>query len=483
MKAFKYALLGLLLLVVIAAGVVWYLIHAFDPRNHHQQIVDAVKEHTGRTLTIDGDIGLSFWPDLAIDVGKLTLSERDSADAFAEIESARMSVQLRPLIDRQLVANELVLRGARVAIVRFEDGRLNVDDLLRRDDDKAPMAFDIARVVVERSALSFRDLAAGTQYEIGSIELTTGRLTDGVTTPVKLAFAFHNVPETMRLAVGAQGRGSFVRARRVYRFDEGTLDVSGNVAELTGIAARAQVQAHFDEAGADIHLAALGVTARTNIGQEAIAASAGAKALAWAAGRTTGTDVSMTFAARGAAGTTDVALRSPTIEFAGGVLQSNAVAAKVAMRRGDQQIRSDLGSSLRFDTAARHVSLPALKGTMSMAGPSVPGKRLRADVAGSATVDLAREAVRLALAGKVDASQVKLQVTTAGFASPVYTFSVDVDRLDLDRYATGKPAARKAEGDLLDLSPLANLPASGAVRIGELKSADIRARNVTLVLK
>ena len=54
----------------------------------------------------------------------------------------------------------------------------------------------------------------------------------------------------------------------------------------------------------------------------------------------------------------------------------------------------------------------------------------------------ARKAYKFASRARVAESRVKLQLAAAGFASPVYTFAVDVDQLDLDRYAGGE-AARK----------------------------------------
>src|SRR5688500_16562123 len=150
-------------LYVLSAGALFagalgaYLVATFDPRDYHDRIVSVVRTHTGRTLDIRGDIGLSFWPDVAVRLGALSLSERDSAERFASVESARVRLALRPLFSRQLVASELVITGASVRIVRDQDGRLNIDDLLKGEGP--PPRFDIGRVIVERSAMSYTDLA------------------------------------------------------------------------------------------------------------------------------------------------------------------------------------------------------------------------------------------------------------------------------------------------------------------------------------
>ena len=54
-----------------------------------------------------------------------------------------MAAELLALLDRELVVSELALVGAKVTILRFEDGRLNVDDLLQ-GDGRTPQ-FDIGR--------------------------------------------------------------------------------------------------------------------------------------------------------------------------------------------------------------------------------------------------------------------------------------------------------------------------------------------------
>ena len=124
--------------------------------------------------------------------------------------------------------------------------------------------------------------------------------------------------------------------------------------------------------------------------------------------------------------------------------------------------------------------------------PRLPGKELKGAASGSAILDAAKEGVHLKLAGKFAESKIKVDLTAAGFAAPVYTFAAEVDQLDLDRYASDGTIARKPSGPARAaasgaeaglLSPLAAWPASGTLRIGLLKSANFKARNVSFVLK
>ncbi|MCG7953882.1 MAG: AsmA family protein, partial [Candidatus Thiodiazotropha endolucinida] len=63
-------LVGMVVVLVIAAII---LIPMFvDPNDHKDRIVAEVKRATGRDLTINGDIGLSVFPRLALELNGLT---------------------------------------------------------------------------------------------------------------------------------------------------------------------------------------------------------------------------------------------------------------------------------------------------------------------------------------------------------------------------------------------------------------------------
>jgi AsmA protein len=82
MKIAKYALFVLvgLLLLAVAGAAVFAL--TFDPNRYKGQIEAAVKEKTGRTLKLAGDLKVAIFPSLGADVAKVTLSEAASAQEF-----------------------------------------------------------------------------------------------------------------------------------------------------------------------------------------------------------------------------------------------------------------------------------------------------------------------------------------------------------------------------------------------------------------
>lgn len=103
--------LGALVLLFIAAAAV--LIATFDANRCKQLAIDWMKSEHQRTLAIGGPIELSFFPQLAVKVSKVRLSERGRDDEFASVDQAALAVRVLPLLRKQLVIGRVSARGVR----------------------------------------------------------------------------------------------------------------------------------------------------------------------------------------------------------------------------------------------------------------------------------------------------------------------------------------------------------------------------------
>src|SRR3970040_1470463 len=140
MKIIQYALFVLGGLVVLIGVVLAYIAATFDPNQYKPQIVQAVKEQTQRTLKLEGDIGLSFWPSIGAKIGKASLSERASDREFAAVEEVRVALKLMPLLSRRVFVDTVRVKALRASVVNAKDGRTNVDDLAGPPPPKAAPA-------------------------------------------------------------------------------------------------------------------------------------------------------------------------------------------------------------------------------------------------------------------------------------------------------------------------------------------------------
>lgn len=65
-KYLKYSLFGIGGLIALLVLAIAIIAATFNPNDYKQQIIDIVKEKKQRTLKIDGDIKLAFWPKSAL---------------------------------------------------------------------------------------------------------------------------------------------------------------------------------------------------------------------------------------------------------------------------------------------------------------------------------------------------------------------------------------------------------------------------------
>jgi AsmA protein len=493
----KYALVALGVLALLAAGAIAYLVATFNPRDYHDLIVELVREKTGRTLEIKGEISLSFWPDVAVRLGQVTLSERaserlvtgerQSGERFVDMESARITLKLVPLLERELVASELAVTGGNVRIKRYADGSLNIDDLLKGED--AAPRFDIGKVTVERSTLSYLDLGTGARYELTEVTIRTGRLANTGTTPVALAFVGSDAPGTFRLAAKLEGSLELDLEQQRYGLHQASLELKGSVPGIPDLVASARGDALAQMKSHEAQVSTFSASLIGTHGADALTATIEASKLSIAGGTAGAETVRIAMSAKGPAGTTEAKVSSPSVTRAGDKITSDAAVVELALVRGEHTVRAALSTPLAIAIGARELALERIDATFTVLGPRLSRKGVTGTLNGVARVDAAKEGVQTRLSGKVGESNVKARLSAAGFAAPIYTFTVDIDELDLTRYIAADTAAQgkaarpsPSPGESL-LRLFADLPATGTLTVGVLKSADARAGNVRLVLK
>jgi AsmA protein len=369
MKVFKYVLYAVGALVVLAVIVAIAVAVLFDANKLKGEIERVVKQETGRTLKLEGDLRLAFWPSIGASMGHASLSERASAASFASIDSAHVAVALLPLLRGETLVDQVQLTGLKVNLVKRPDGKFNFDDLLgaaAAPAKKAPagarakgsasgtnVQFDISGVRIERSSVSYRDLKSGQQIAVNDMRLRTGRIASGV--PGKLEFS-------------AAIKGS-----------------------------KPEIDASFK-----------------------------------------------------------------------------------------------LSTGYRFDTARKTAALDGLESRITVASPELPQKTLTVPITGSAQADFGKETVRADLAVKLDDSNIRAKLGLESFAPAAYSFDVDIDRLNVDRYLPprqeakgggagggGARAGKSAATDTpVDLSALKGLNARGRLHVGQLQVQGLKLAEV-----
>lgn len=173
---------GLVAAALIAAGLLAYLVSRLDVRT---EVERAVEGATGRQARIEGNVGVSYWPVLGLRAETVTLAnvEGGRAPAFIAADGVNVGVQIRPLFDRQVRVERLVLQRPRIALEVDAQGQPNW--VLARPSGTGPAApstsepaIDFSRttlrgVTVSDGEVSFFDARRGSGWVIGDVDIRT----------------------------------------------------------------------------------------------------------------------------------------------------------------------------------------------------------------------------------------------------------------------------------------------------------------------
>ena len=435
-RILKYLLLAAGGMVAVLVALAGYLAATFNPNDYKPQIVQLVKEKLKRTLKIDGDIKLTFYPALGADLGGLWLSEQASEKEFAAVERARVSLQLMPLLSRELVVSRVEVRGLRANLVKHKSGSTNMDDLIGSEAGKPkpapaaeggpaqkPLRFNIDQVLIENASLRYVDAGSGAKYTLNKLNLKTGKIAAATPTDIELAFAIGASQPEVNIDLG-------LKTRLAYALDSGRFKLEGLNLDARGVAA-------------GVKLLAFGI--KGNVEGDAKA------------------------------------------------LKSGEIALELDAKQGDKTVKGKLTSPLALDLGAQSVDLNKIVADFAFTDPKSARGPLALKLSGSAHADLAKQRANLNFSAKFDESTISGKAGLAHFSPPSYVFDVNVDKLDADRYSSAsKPggqsagagkAAAPAPEQPLDFSALKTLQANGSVRIGALKLANMKAQNVRLEAK
>lgn len=194
MKTLFKVFLGLLvLLMILAIATPVALVLFFDPNDHKDFIVDKVQQHTGRSLRLEGNIELSYYPWLGLKVERLTFG---NAAGFGEEPMFRsqllqVRVKLLPLLRKAVEMDTIRVHGAELNLAIDAQGRGNWADLVKPTEEEAePLpiaALAIGGVDVRDARINFTNAQAETRYEISELAVQTGELSIG--DPINMSVA------------------------------------------------------------------------------------------------------------------------------------------------------------------------------------------------------------------------------------------------------------------------------------------------------
>ncbi len=209
---------GLVAAALIAAGLLAYLVSRLDVR---AEVERAVENATGRQMRIEGDVGVSYWPVLGLRAETITLANVTGgrAPAFIAADEINVGVAIRPLLDRQVVVERLVLQRPQIALEVDAQGQPNW--VLARPRGTGPArppttepALDFSRtslrgVSISDGEVSFFDARRGSGWVIGDVDIRTAL--EGFEQPMQVDGSLRYADEQVRLDMEIGRPGAMLR--------------------------------------------------------------------------------------------------------------------------------------------------------------------------------------------------------------------------------------------------------------------------------
>lgn len=230
---FVGALVGLALtaLMALAIGLL-----VFDPNDNKDWIARKFQERTGRELSLDGNLELSFYPWLGLRAERVAVGNAtgfSTAPLLAANELA-FRIKLLPLLGGRYEIDTVHVDGLRLSLEVAGNGLDNWSSLLGGSSAGAaeapapatsgsrraiPANLVIGGVDIRDSSVVYDDAFAGTRYEINDITMNIGELVYG--NPLELRLGFDASSRTPELAAATTLEGTVL-----YDLDRGRYDVA-----------------------------------------------------------------------------------------------------------------------------------------------------------------------------------------------------------------------------------------------------------------
>jgi len=490
---------GALLLLVIA--VVAYVASTFDATRVKAEITKAVQDKTQRTLKIDGELALSFWPSLGMKLGKTSLSEQGSDKPFAALDAARVSVRVMPLLSKQIVVDQIELSGLKATLLRYKDGKLNIADLLSGgvsgDAGKSQgqvARFDIAGIKISNAQLGWRDETSGQELSLNNFNLSTGNLANAAKGKLELATKIDGNKPKADASLQLVGQYDYDLDQKRFAFAKLDGKLTGQLAGMQGLdLALAASNIRANPGKSEAELEGLALSAKGKQGGDSFEIRLDAPKLLLAADKASGSALIVSAKLSGTQRNVDARIDLSGIEGSSQALKVAKLVFALDAKSGETAVKGKLESSFAANVPAQTLELSKFSGEFDVAHPQMPMKQVKLPISGNLRADLAKQTLDGAANTQFDESKIAAKFNVSKFAPLALGFDLDIDKLNLDKYLPPKaegakpPAAGKggdaAKPEKLDFSALNNLNLRGAVKVGALQVAKVKASRVRLEFK
>ena len=488
-KNLKYIAFGLAGIVGILLLVVAVVAATFNPNDYKQQVIDLVQAKKNRTLKLDGDIKLAFWPKIGANLGKISLSEHNSSTEFAAVDSVKVSLALLPLLKKELIVDTVYIDGAKANIIKYKDGTTNIDDLLSKDDKESPaIKFDIDGINITNTVATYSDEASGAKYSISKFNLKSGHV--ALAEPIDLATDFTVTANQPAVAANVKLKGNFLADPDTKHYAAKGLDatIEGDLAGGKDVTIKASGDVDAKPETMEFLVDSLKVAVSGQFSGAKLTVDLDAPKLKALKDEVTSQKVTVSVTQDKGSDNFKANLVLADIKGSPKALQSTGVTVDINGTQGKRTINGKFSSPFSGNLENLIFDLPRLAGNLEIKDPALPNGGVKGVFAMSVYTDAKQELVNSKFGLKVDTTKLDGDVAVSSFKKPNIKFNLNAGILDLNKLlgtSKSNDKSEKTAGDQkpADLSALKNLLVEGRIKIDSLLYDKYRLSGLNVAIK
>ncbi len=447
-RLLKWLLIALGAVLALVVGAVIALTLLVDPNDYRDQIATQVQKHTGRELTIEGEIALSYFPWLGLELGAMALGNAEGfgPEPFASLEAAEARVKILPLFMGRVEMDTVVLHGLELSLERRRGGETNWGDLAGEPakveaeveptttapPGQALAALAIGGIDVRNASVQWKDAVADQRVAITDFNLTSGAISFEQPFPLAITGKVESSQPALKASIDLASNIGVNLSQQQYRMGGTKLSLEAQGEVIPG-------------GRADLSL-------RGNLAADLAKQTASTQALVVQA-----MGVTLTASVQG-----EQIIDKPA--FKGEIALSEFVPRRLLSDLGitlpemaDPSAMTKASLSSRFDAGLDHASLQGLK-------------------------------------VQLDNTTLSGDASVRNFSAPVIRYQLAVDDIDVDRYlpppseqpgpaqqGTGVPSSEAPAG--LPLALLRSLDIDGTIKVGKVKVVNLHSDTIVATLR
>lgn len=219
-----------LLVCVIAAVAGWAVSRWFNPEDYRDDIRQWLRERTALDVEWQAPLRWSLFPALGLELQNVTLTPvATPAQSLATARRVAVSVQVWPLLWREVDVRLVEVEGAALTLQRDANGRGNWESLLFAPrpvsvaESPAPSAarwnVSVAGISLQEGSLQYQDAMTGQRFSLNHLDLRTQHLLENQPIPFTLRAQAEGGPWPWQWTGALEGSVRFERATQRYQLE------------------------------------------------------------------------------------------------------------------------------------------------------------------------------------------------------------------------------------------------------------------------